>query len=60
MIQLTVELVKRRQSEGKTQKLIWGISVSVFFRWIRLDNLISIIALAAYSTKDKRACQKQY
>tara|TARA_B100001013_G_scaffold272618_1_gene173451 strand:- start:550 stop:732 length:183 start_codon:yes stop_codon:yes gene_type:complete len=60
MIQLTVELVKRRQLEDKTQNLIWGIIITVFFHRIRLDNLITIIALAAYSTKDKRACQKQY
>jgi len=56
MIQLTVELVKRRQLEDKNQNLIWGIIFTVFFRRIRLDNLITIIALAAYSTKDKRAC----
>jgi len=60
MIQLTVELVKRRQLEDKNQNLIWGIIFTVFFRRIRLDNLITIIALAAYSTKDKRACHKQY
>jgi|TARA_Y100000310_G_scaffold267608_1_gene279666 hypothetical protein len=60
MIQLTVELVKRRQLEDKTQNLSWGIIFTVFFRRIRFDNLITITALAAYSTKDKRACQKQY